>query len=133
MDARLTTLARRCLRAAETGDMSFPQIIGALMEAGFESYSIDFRRPRATYSLPDGDCADFPDAGERLTVAETFDPQALKAAISEAQQLVPGYTYAGFRRKAAAAGCVGYLVSFPGRRAVYFGRTGESHTEFFPD
>lgn len=133
MDARLITLARRCLDGAETGDMTFPQIVGALMEAGFESYSVDFRRPLATYNLPDGDCAEFADAGERLAVAETFDPEALRAAIHQAQQLAPGYTYPGFRRKAAAAGCVGYLVSFPGRRAVYFGRTGEVHTEHFPD
>lgn len=133
MDARLTTLARRCLDAAETGEMTFPQIVGALIDAGFESYAIDFRRPLAVYTLPDGDCVEFTDAGERLTVAETFDTAALQAAIREAQQLVPGYSYAGFRRKAAAAGCVGYLVSFPGRRAVYFGRTGEVHTEYFPD
>jgi len=31
-----------------------------------------------------------------------------------------------------AAGCTGYLVSFPGQRAVYFGRTGETHVEHFP-
>lgn len=133
MDARLTTLARHCLDAAETGEMTFPQIVGALIEAGFESYSIDFRRPLATYSLPDGDCAEFTDAGERLAIAEAFDPAALQTAIREAQQLAPGYSYAGFRRKAAAAGCLGYLVSFPGRRVVYFGRTGEIHTEHFPD
>lgn len=133
MDARLTTLARRCLDAAETGQMTFPQIVGALSDAGFESYAVDLRRPLATYSLPGGDCAEFADAGERLTIADAFDPEALQAAIREAQQLAPGYSYTGFRRKAAAAGCVGYLVSFPGRRAVYFGRTGEVHTELFGD
>lgn len=39
----------------------------------------------------------------------------------------------GFCRKVAAAGCAGYVVSFPGRRAVYMGRTGETHVETFPD
>ena len=34
--------------------------------------------------------------------------------------------------RAKRAGCAGYLVSFPGRRAVYFGRTGETHVELFP-
>ena len=51
---------------------------------------------------------------------------AIQAAIREAQQLVPGYTYVGFSRKVMQAGCAGYIVSFPGRRAVYFGRTAET-------
>jgi hypothetical protein len=31
-----------------------------------------------------------------------------------------------------AAGCAGYIVSFTGRRAVYFGRNAEIHVECFP-
>ena len=31
-----------------------------------------------------------------------------------------------------AAGCVGYFVCLTGRRAVYFGRTGENYIEPFP-
>jgi len=31
-----------------------------------------------------------------------------------------------------AAGCVGYFVQIAGRRALYFGRNGESHVELFP-
>jgi hypothetical protein len=31
-----------------------------------------------------------------------------------------------------ALGCAGYLVSFPGRRVVYFGRAAEFHVERFP-
>lgn len=34
--------------------------------------------------------------------------------------------------KLMAAGCAGYLVSFLGRRVVYFGRTAEIHIEEFP-
>ncbi len=45
---------------------------------------------------------------------------------------MPGYTYRGFCEKAAAAGCAGYLVSFSGRRALYFGRDGATHVEPFP-
>jgi hypothetical protein len=42
----------------------------------------------------------------------------MQATISEAQQKVPGYTYKGFCKKAVAAGCAGYIVPFPGRRAL---------------
>ena len=31
-----------------------------------------------------------------------------------------------------AAGCAGYLVSFPGRRVLYWGRTAHTHVEMFP-
>jgi uncharacterized protein YbcV (DUF1398 family) len=46
--------------------------------------------------------------------------------------LVPGYTYKGFCAKVTGAGCAGYLVSFPGKRVLYYGRSGETHTEYFP-
>ena len=36
-------------------------------------------------------------------------------------------------QRARAAGCACYLVSFPGRRAVYLGRDGAVHVEHFPN
>jgi uncharacterized protein YbcV (DUF1398 family) len=42
------------------------------------------------------------------------------------------HTYLDFIRKTMAAGCVGYFVQITGRRAIYFGRNGESHVELFP-
>ena len=125
-------LARACLEGAETGAMTFPQIVGRLIEAGFESYLIDFRRASATYYLPAGDQIDLPAHRVDAAVAPVLDPAALQSAIRAAQQLVPGYTYRGFCEKAAAAGCAGYLVSFSGRRALYFGRDGATHVEPFP-
>lgn len=125
--------ARACLEASETGSMTFPQIVDALVDAGFESYAIDFRRSRAIYYLPKGSSIELAAHRVETAVAETFDVPAMQAAIREAQQLVPGYTYRGFCEKAASAGCAGYIVSFLGRRAVYFGRTAETHVEPFPD
>ncbi|WP_421996694.1 DUF1398 family protein [Reyranella sp.] len=133
MDEHRTSVARTCLEAAETNAMTFPQIVGALMAAGFESYAVDFRRAVATYYLPDGDSIELATHGTDAAVAPAFDIAGLGAAIREAQQLVPGYTYRGFCRKAAAAGCAAYLVSFTGRRALYIGRSGETHVEHFPD
>ena len=67
-----------------------------------------------------------------VAVAAEFNLGVVRAAIREAQALVPGYTYKGFCDKVKRAGCAGYLVSFLGRRVLYFGRTGETHTEYFP-
>lgn len=132
MDTHLTKIAQTCLEGAETGTMTFPEIVGTLMREGFESYAIDFRRGRATYYRPDGDSVELPTHRGEVPVASAMDTVAIQAAIKEAQQLVPGYTYAGFCRKVMAAGCAGYIVSFIGRRAVYLGRTAEVHVEHFP-
>lgn len=132
MDARLVEIATACLRGAEDNTMTFPRIVGALMGEGFESYAVDFRRGTAIYYLTDGDSLALATTVEHGPVPEAFDVPAVQAAIREAQLLVPGYTYRGFCAKVTAAGCAGYIVSFPGRRAVYFGRTAETHVENFP-
>lgn len=133
MNDQQKEVARACLEGAEANTITFPQIVGALMEAGFESYTIDFRRAVATYYLADGDSIELPTHRIDVPVAPAFDAGAMKSAITEAQQLVPGYTYKGFCNKAARAGCAAYMVSFSGRRALYIGRTGETHVEHFPD
>ncbi|GLK85085.1 DUF1398 domain-containing protein [Ancylobacter defluvii] len=128
-----TETARACLAASWNDAKSFPQIVGALSAAGFEGYAVDFRRATATYYLPDGDSLELPAHRPATPVAPAFDARMLQAAIREAQQQVPGYSYKGFCEKAAAAGCAFYVVSFSGRRALYIGRTAETHVEAFPD
>ena len=124
--------ARSCLEGAETGAMTFPQIVGTLIGAGFDGYAVDLRRATATYYLPNGDAVELEAIRTTEPVAERFDAAVVKEAIREAQALVPGYTYKGFCAKVARAGCAGYLVSFVGKRVLYYGRTGETHTEYFP-
>jgi uncharacterized protein YbcV (DUF1398 family) len=133
MDEHKRAVAKACRDAAEGNTMTFPQIVGTLMQAGFEGYAIDFRRALATYTMPDGDLVELPTHKIDNPVAPSFDAARIQAAIKEAQQLVPGYTYRGFCEKAAAAGCAGYIVSFSGRRALYIGRTAETHVEHCPD
>jgi uncharacterized protein YbcV (DUF1398 family) len=133
MDDHKKSVAKVCLDGAESNRMTFPQIVGTLMREGFEGYAIDFRRTVATYYLRDGDNVELPTHKIDVPVAPTFDAPTIRAAIKEAQQLVPGYTYKGFCEKVVAAGCAGYIVSFSGRRALYIGRTAETHVEHFPD
>lgn len=133
MNEHQEATARACLEAAEGNTMAFPQIVGALMEAGFESYAIDLRRATATYYLPDGESIELPAHRVDAPIAPAFDTACMQTAIREAQQQVPGYTYKGFCEKAVLAGCAGYIVSFSGRRALYVGRTAETHVEYFPN
>lgn len=132
MQADQVATARICLEGAETNSMTFPEIVGALMQSGFESYVVDFRLARTTYFLPAGEYIELETHRSDGPVGQGFDATSLKDAIREAQTLAPGYTYKGFCSKAKAAGCAGYIVSFLGRRALYFGRTAEVHVEHFP-
>ncbi len=132
MGTKQRAIAQQCLDGAENGSMTFPQIVGKLIEAGFDGYLVDLRLGQATYYLPGGEDVELPTHGSAVAVAAQFDTEAVQAAIREAQALVPGYTYRGFCDKVKQAGCAGYLVSFPGRRVLYFGRTAETHVEHFP-
>lgn len=133
MDDQKKAVAKACLKGAEDNTMPFPQVVGTLMQAGFEGYAVDFRRAVATYYTPEGDSIELPTHKTDVPVAPSFDALRVQTAIKEAQQLVPGYTYLGFCQQVVSAGCAGYMVSFSGRRALYIGRTAETHVEHFPD
>lgn len=125
-------IAKACLAATHDGSLDFPEIIGRLLAGGFESYAVDYRRHAQTFYRPDGDTIDLAMPQAAGPVGEHFDATAVEALVRLAQAGGPDYSYHGFCRKVTAAGCAGYLVSFLGRRVVYYGRTGETHVEMFP-
>ena len=125
--------ATASLAAAYDGSMSFPQIVGNLIEAGFEGYSVDYRRTEQVCYLPDGSCAALVLPELPGPVAATFDAGEVATLVRWAQSGADDYSFAKFSDKACAAGCAGYFVSFSGRRVLYYGRTAETHLELFPD
>ena len=132
MDARQMTVAERCLGAAYDKTLAFPDIVGALIEAGFEGYAVDYRRNATTYYLADGDSTTLQNPPSREKVAARFDQHGIVAQIRWAQASPPDYSYEAFCTNVKALGCAGYIVSFPGKRVLYFGRTAETHVERFP-
>ncbi|MBB6253213.1 DUF1398 domain-containing protein [Nitrospirillum iridis] len=132
MNAERTAIAENCLKAAHDGSLSFPEIIGRLLEAGFEGYSVDYRRNSQIYYHPDGDNIELALPHSDGPVAAAFDGPGMETLVGWAQANDSSYSYAAFCEKAKAVGCAGYLVSFPGRRVVYYGRTAETHVEWFP-
>ena len=132
MDVRRIAIARSCLQAAHDGSLAFPEIVGKLIEAGFEGYLVDYRRRATTYFLPDGDSVVLENPISVEAVAAAFDQPGIAAQVRWAQANPPDYSYAAFCRKVTALGCAGYIVSFLGRRVLYFGRTAETHVESFP-
>jgi uncharacterized protein YbcV (DUF1398 family) len=132
MDAQRTSLAAKCLNAAYDGTMSFPEIVGALIGAGFEGYMVDYRRNMTTYFLPDGNSVTLDNRPSDAVVAASFDQAGVAAQVRWAQANSLDYSYDAFCKNVKACGCAGYIVSFSGRRVLYFGRTAETHVEHFP-
>jgi uncharacterized protein YbcV (DUF1398 family) len=132
MNEEQRATAQHCSDAAYAGTMDFPTIVRTLIEAGFEGYDVDYRRAISTYFLPSGESVEIATPRSNAGVAAEFRAADVERAVREAQSAVPGYTYVGFCQKVKAAGCAGYMVSFLGKRVVYFGRTAETHVEHFP-
>lgn len=119
-----------CARGALSGELTFPEIVGRLSDVDVERYHADYSRQEITYYLPDGSSEVVPVPHPSHTTAVDFSATAVAAAVQQSQR--NEHTYADFIRKTMNAGCVGYFVQIKGRRVIYFGRNGESHTELFP-
>lgn len=130
MNPTLKAVVEACTRDSDRESASFPQIVGRLMEAGVERYHTDLVRAEKTYYLPGGETHVVPADPLATKPPSAFVASAVDAAVRAIQQ--GKLTYKAFCERIAEAGCVGYHVSLAGRRAVYYGRTGETHVEPFP-
>lgn len=118
------------VRGSLTGEITFPEVVGRLIEIGVERYHADYTRQEKTFYWKDGESlvvtvpyAQFPTGG-------VFSATKVQQAVGQSQR--NEHAYLDFVEKTMAAGCVGYFVQITGRRAIYFGRNGESHVELFP-
>jgi uncharacterized protein YbcV (DUF1398 family) len=129
MDAHMKDVVREMSRASDDERITFPAVLKALMEVGIERYHADLLAGRKTYYLPEGDFEDTQAHKPGVVVLE-FSAEGVEKAVRAIQR--QEIAYREFCRLIAAAGCVGYFVSLAGRRAVYYGRTGDQHVEWFP-
>ena len=130
MNVQVKTVVAECTQGSDNNTLTFPEVLGKLSAVGIESYLCDLRRATKTYYLPDGESMETPAHPPAAPIAERFNAARVESAVRQSQR--NEHTYRDFCRKIADAGCAGYIVSLPGRRAVYFGRTGETHVEHFP-
>ena len=129
MDAHVKDVVREMSEASDEERITFPEVVKALMEAGIERYHADLLAGRKTYYLPDGDFEDV-EVHKVGGAALQFSAEGVEKAVRAIQR--QAIAYREFCRQIADAGCVGYFVSLAGRRAVYYGRTGDEHVEWFP-
>jgi uncharacterized protein YbcV (DUF1398 family) len=130
MDPHIRSVVEACSRGSEDNSLNFPQQLMKLAEVEVEGYYTDLRRSIRTYYLPNGDSIEVEAHKVGVPIAETFDPERVEAAVRQSQ--AGTHTYKEFCEKIVVAGCAGYIVSLLGRRVVYFGRTAETHVEYFP-
>ena len=130
MTTEQAILIHDCVRGSMTGELTFPEIVSRLAASGVERYHVDYSRSEKTFYLTDGDSLVVTIPWGECPTAEEFSAPAVEAAVRQSQR--GEHTYPDFIRKTMAAGCVGYFVQITGRRAIYFGRRGEAHTELSP-
>jgi uncharacterized protein YbcV (DUF1398 family) len=130
MDTHTHDIIRECTARSDANTITFPEVVTKLMTVGVEQYHADLIRSEKTYYLPNGESlvtpADRPDG----TAPQAFSAEGVQAAVRAIQQ--GDIDYREFCRRIIAAGCVSYVVSIAGKRAIYSGRTGDCYVEHFP-
>jgi uncharacterized protein YbcV (DUF1398 family) len=130
VQADVVKVMQECTEASDQERITFPEVVMKLMQAGVERYHADLLRADKIYYLPSGESHRVPAAPIQATPAPAFAADGVAAAVRAIQQQT--IQYREFCERIAQAGCVGYIVSMVGRRAVYYGRTGDSYVELFP-
>lgn len=130
MQEAIGSVIARVVAASEDGSLDFGQIVGVLMQAGIESYHVDYRAARITYYAGNGETCTVTTQAPPSGIAETFDAAAIQEAIRGSQR--GEVKYPEFRQRSQAAGCASYTVWMSGRHVTYYGRRGEMHVERFP-
>jgi uncharacterized protein YbcV (DUF1398 family) len=114
---------------------TFPEIVSALADLGVSRYRVDFiSSSTSAYVGNQWDEYTYTDHVSDLNPGTiSWASEKLKIAIEEAQALAEKgeADYAEFCRKIVLAGVVEYVVYIDGKKVVYFGPLGESHTEWF--
>ena len=130
MDTNVQALVRECTKASGEERISFGEVVMNLIEAGVERYHADLVRAETTYYLPNGDTEVVRSDAARVGPAKAFSATGVAAAVHAIQ--AGTIKYRTFCERVMEAGCVGYIASIAGQRVVYYGRTGDSHVEWFP-
>lgn len=123
-------VAKECLLLSEKEQITFPEVVARLYQAGIESYQANllagntiFYHGNETFSVPLNI-----HAGSKAAHSFTADKvvQAIRAIQAGAIK------YQEFLKEIMDAGVIYYAVYITGRKAIYFGRNGEQHVEHFP-
>lgn len=130
MNLNTKEVIEKCAQQSHAGLLTFPELLGCLVEVGVESYFADYRNQSTTYYLSSNGALSIPMEMPSIEIPNSFNKDGVVSAIRGAQS--DEVRYPEFLRLTMTAGCVGYIVWIAGRHVSYFGRQGEVHTEHFP-
>lgn len=125
-----TDVMHEVMSRTHEGRMTFPEVVGQLMAINVESYLVDFVNGRETLYVSDGTSHTEKMSLAIAAVADEFSADGIVAAIRGAQ--ADTIRYPEFVKRSTAAGVIAYWAFLRGRKVIYFGRKGETHTEHFP-
>ncbi len=125
-----TNVIQEVMAETQAGNLVFPEVVRKLLEIGVESYFCDLARGMETFYMRDGQTHPEKMVLPMAPIAEEFSRSDLLTAIRGAQ--ADTIRYPEFAKRSATAGVMGYWAFLTGRKVIYFGRKGESHTEEFP-
>ncbi|MBP7284778.1 MAG: DUF1398 family protein [Leptospiraceae bacterium] len=126
-----TNKIKETIQLTLEGKITFPQVVGALIKEGIESYHIDYVRSENTYYLPNGESHREIIPHKFPIAAKEFSADKVKASIKRIQ--AGEINYNTFSEEVIQAGCVFYIAYLSGKRVIYFGREGDFHIEHFPN
>jgi uncharacterized protein YbcV (DUF1398 family) len=126
-----TNVIQEVMAETQAGKLVFPEVVRRLLEVSVESYFCDLARGTETFYMRDGKTHAEKMILPTAPIAEELSQSELLTAIRGAQ--ADTIRYPEFAKRSAAAGVIAYWAFLTGKKVLYFGRKGESHTEEFPD
>ena len=125
-----TKVIHEVMTETQAGQLTFPEVVRRLLEAGIESYFCDLAAGKETFYMPDGATHAEAMTLRLAPIAEEFSSAGVVAAIRAAQ--ADTIRYPEFVKRSTAAGVIAFWAFLSGKKVVYFGRKGEFHVEEFP-
>lgn len=124
-------VAKECTILSSKEQISFPEVVHRLSQAGIESYYADLLSSTKTYYAGNIAFTDDIKLNFKAEVSDTFRTEDVINAIRQIQ--LEEIQYQTFLKKIMDSGVIGYFVFIKGHKAIYFGRKGEYHIEEFPN
>ncbi|HCM83499.1 MAG TPA: DUF1398 domain-containing protein [Rhodospirillaceae bacterium] len=124
-------IANECVALSLAGKITFPEVVQRLAAAGAERYIVDLvGLKKITFGVNGSShYNDFP-LQNPPPVSKDFNASKIQQTIRDIQQ--QKINYVTFLERVMAAGCCHYEVYIDGRKAIYFGCSGDQHIENFP-
>ncbi|MDA0781785.1 MAG: DUF1398 family protein [Rickettsiales bacterium] len=125
-----TDAIKECTSQSLAEQITFPEVVMKLAEAGVERYIADLVGKKKFSFGKRGETHTGELNFNSVDIPEQLDAVAVKQTITDIQQ--GKIKYQTFLRRIMEAGCTHYEVFISGGKAVYFGRDGNQHIELFP-